>query len=477
MTAEQVRPIDFTEVSENYKQAVNKILRNVHMRRYSVLIGPRFCGKSNVLNVVAKKLQHESRIRLIINMRKFKSPSLSQFYRELAKDIKDGIDLEFGCLVPPIYGEENTGKAFGDFLLNVVQVTKQNVTLIFDQIESLPSEFCVPLLLTLRRVYNQQSTPEKILMILASSLSLASLTLGPNSPFNIAETIAIGELTEQDEFKIIDIIMKNADVQISGNARSKLRAATSGDPKLLYSISQICLDRLSEIGSSELTIIQVNNAIELFLEQDIDKYLPIEEALQAVEKDSELFDSLLLLLDRGEVSRQELFLTPSADLDKLYLTGLVLQTSEGKYRLKNEIYSQYLKFNYDPGKIGRLLSRLGEWDKAIDRLEMLVNSDKDYLEDLLDIVNRAMNASININQAVRYLHRGLSVGFGILDMELWILDTHKHGKRFADHLVKLPVSNELDLSQTTEMLPLDQDSIEMQTVNEKRIVRWEESEF
>jgi GAF domain-containing protein len=470
MCENTIQPIDFSKISETYRQAIDKVLHNIHMRRYSVLIGPHFSGKSSLLKTVFQKLQNEGRVCLIINMENFDYPTLAQFYCELAKYIKRTLNNDNDLSVD-FCKDIDSGQTFGDFLIELLEINRQSITLLFDQFESIPDDFHVPFLLTLRKVYNQQSHPERVLVAIASSLSLASLTLGPNSPFNIAETIALGNLAVADEYAIIDVIMDTAGVQISANARQTLQAETNGDTKLIYSICELCFDRVSNTNKPKINIRQVNNAVSLFMEDYVYEHSPLIEALRVVENDAELLDAMLLLLSKGEVSRQELFLTPSADLDKLYLTGLVLPTSQGKYRLRNKIYSKFLNQYYSPDKLSQLLSRLQEWDKAIDRLEQLVCKDRKLREHLLDVVIRAMNAATNVNQAAHYFQRGLSAGFEVSNINLWRVDPRKPTKRYPAQLIKVPTNHKINDLSTDTLLLLEKDCIETQAIKENRITR------
>jgi len=131
------------------------------------------------------------------------------------------------------------------------------------------------------------------------------------------------------------------------------------------------------------------------------------------------------------------------DLDKLYLSGLVSPTTNRKYRLRNDIYHKYLSKYFNPYKLSQLFSRFYEWNKAIDLLEPLVQEDNNLLDVLLEIVNRAMNASANIIQAADYFRRGLFIGFDITEINIWRYANPEPSTKNTGKLVKEAILSEL----------------------------------
>jgi GAF domain-containing protein len=132
---------------------------------------------------------------------------------------------------------------------------------------------------------------------------------------------------------------------------------------------------------------------------------------------------------------------------------MVSKVKGDSYQLRNEIYGQFLRQYFNPGRVGHLLTIAGRWESAIDHLETSVSAGNDqYRSDLLAATINSMYASEDLKHAAYYLTRGLSAAFGIREARIWHVSKEESILRLVGQLGSKtdgnpPISQEISIGE------------------------------
>jgi PAS domain S-box-containing protein len=401
----------------------DQILECIEDGTYCALLGPRFWGKSNLLQYVMQWMQEHSLPCVHINLFEIQAPTQADFFFGLAAVIAGKVSNISGRPIS-IPVEEFSSAVFRDFLSQCVDQLGTNLTVIFDHLEGLPADLNNALLTSLRALHMEQQDKDlRFIAVVSGALSLAARTVGETSPFHgIARRLIMGDLDLADSEVLVNAHTASENVHVSASAKSLLLEETRGIPNLIKLICRRSVQVAAENPSRQLTAQTVNRVVREFLRVDASSYGPLQEAVRLVEEDPDLLQCILKLLKSELVPRRELPLPIVPDLDPLYLTGLVERVEAG-YRIRNGIYRRYLAGYFDAARAGYLLTLSGRWDAAIGHLEESVLAGNEQSRtDLLAATVSAMYASETPGQAAYYILRGLSAGFGVSQISIWLLN-------------------------------------------------------
>lgn len=416
--------LDAPTTAGYHREAIEQITQCVEERVYCALLGPRLCGKTLLLRFVEQNLaQLLGWSCIYIDLHQIRATTQQVFFADLIRLTAEKASA-FGEYKPVTPDETQASSAgFRAFLSEVLGNLDNDLLLIFDPLEALPTDLVQALLTSLRAAYmDQQMETNQLTVVVSGALSLATMTVGESSPFRgIARRVFIGDLSESDSETLILDFLRQDGINATSPAIRKLVAATSGDVYLMRKISQHCSERVSSIRSNRLRSRDVDLVINRFLRDEVLQYAPLLEAIRLIEEDPDLLHGILQLLAEDSVPRSSLPLPLSPDLDPLYLTGVVEKIEFDRYRLQNHIYRQFLHEHFSPDRVGRVLAMAGRWESAIDYLETTIQQgSQGFHADLLPATINSMYASQDLPQAARFLRRGLSAAFGISDSQVWI---------------------------------------------------------
>lgn len=416
--------LDAPTTAGYHREAIEQITQCVEERVYCALLGPRLCGKTLLLRFVEQNLaQLLGWSCIYIDLHQIRATTQQVFFADLIRLTAEKASA-FGRYKPVLPDETQASSAgFRAFLSEVLGNLENDLLLIFDPLEALPTDLVQALLTSLRAAYmDQQMEANQLTVVVSGALSLATMTVGESSPFRgIARRVFIGDLSESDSETLILDFLRQDGINATSPAIRKLVAATSGDVYLMRKISQHCSERVSSNRSNRLRSRDVDLVINRFLRDEVLQYAPLLEAIRLIEEDPDLLHGILQLLAEDSVPRSSLPLPLSPDLDPLYLTGVVEKIEFDRYRLQNQIYRQFLHEHFSPDRVGRVLAMAGRWESAIDYLETTIQQgSQGFHADLLPATINSMYASQDLPQAARFLRRGLSAAFGISDSQVWI---------------------------------------------------------
>jgi GAF domain-containing protein len=406
-------------------EAARSVLMGLRAGEFCALLGPISSGKSDVLRYVHDQLEATRWLSLSVDLSELQALSEADFFGALVNAISGQLST-LELLPVPLDVHLSPGLGFGAFLTEQVSSLDCDLVLLIDHLEAIPNDLVRALLRSLRVVHQGQTIDGTRLMVaVAGAFSLGTLTLGPTSPFNIARPVFLGDLTWDQDVALIVQELAALGVQASELTRRYLRLATAGDPGLIRLICQRCSTALKPrpvkggVSVKTLAAPTVQRIVREFLAADAVDYKPLKDAIDLIEDDADLLQSILPLLQREQVPQRDLPLALTSDLDPLYLTGLVRIEGEN-YRFRNEIYRQHLLGHFTPGRVGHLLTMAGRWDEAISHLADSVQvGHEQYRADLLEAAINSMRAAPDGQAAAHFLARGLSDAFGLARICVW----------------------------------------------------------
>jgi type II secretory pathway predicted ATPase ExeA len=402
--------------------AVAEIVGCVREGSYCALLGPRLSGKTVLLRHVAEMLSGPlGQTCVYLDLYDVDVSTLQGFFADLIRLVADSVGAQAGWAVEMPDPAVASSAVFRGFLADLVLRLQRDLVLVLEHLEALPTDLVQALLTSLRAAYmDQQDLDYRAVVVVSGALSLATLTVGESSPFRgIARRVFVGDLTEAQSLALIGERLAGG-LPVSEKARQRLLRATCGDPFLIRRICHLCVEAATVADPPRLRGRTVKRVVRRFLEEEVYRYAPLQEAVRLLEEDPDLLRCILLLLAHGAVPRADLPLPLSPDVDPLYLTGVVEMVDGQTYRLQNLIYHRFLARHFHPGRVGHLMSMAGRWDSALDYLEAGIREGSEASRaDLLPATINSMYAAEDIGRAAHFLTRGLSAGFGVVEARVW----------------------------------------------------------
>ena len=164
---------------------IDEILQSVQDGVYCAVLGPRLCGKTELLRYVEQVLVEKLDWTCVtIDLAEMRSSSLQGFFDELMRLAAQGMGKLTGVLLDQPFANEASSAVFRAFLVESAQELNQDVVLIIEHLEALPTDLVQALLTSLRAAYmDQQTLDQRITVVVSGALSLATMTVGESSPF------------------------------------------------------------------------------------------------------------------------------------------------------------------------------------------------------------------------------------------------------------------------------------------------------
>jgi serine phosphatase RsbU (regulator of sigma subunit) len=410
-------------VSAGHRRAAQEVIACARRGQCCALLGPRLSGTTELLQCVQAELAEDPVCACVyIDLRDSEPSTRRAFFASLASMISHQITQRWGHHRAAPFLEVGSGVELREFLKECAEDLTRNLVIIVDNLHSIPNDLIQALLTSLRAAYmDQASSGSLVVPVVCGAFSLAALTVGQSSPFaNVAQPVFIGGLSDSESQALIQAYTASATISVSAGAHVSLLRATRGDPRLIERVCQACMRIAGGTESQRLTAGTVKRVVREFSRDQAAYYEPFVEAVSLIEDDPGLLRCISLLLEYDVVSRRDLPLPLSPDLDPLALTGMVREVEEDSYQVRNDVYRQFLVDHFRPGRIGYLMTLAGRWDSAIEYLEAsLRQGNADARTDLLAATVSAMYAAQDVKQAANHLTRGLSAAFDVEEARVW----------------------------------------------------------
>lgn len=308
---------------------IAKVISGIKKGDYWSVIGPSQIGKSTLL----KQLMHilSGYYYIYIDMEATPKDD-REFYKMLVKTVSRKIPCEpFKENIEHFASEAH----FYDFLKLFKPQEDKPVIFFFDEIEK---AYSVNSFLHIwRRVFHERDFEKNLknyTVIAAGKAELSSLTAGEDantSPFNIAQTLNLSELSREDAEQLIIAPCKSLGIDVELAAKEKILTETNGHPQLLQHLCYIALEGIQE-EKATITGTDVEKALErLYLENKNLKTMLKEIKTGRIPED--LIRRLLEGEKIGYLAYQDLSVTG---------TGPII--NEGRdCAIRNNIYAEFLK--------------------------------------------------------------------------------------------------------------------------------------
>lgn len=248
------------------KNELNKVITGIRNDDYWAILGPRQIGKTTFLRQLMQELAAYHCIYINLEI----SPQSHEgFYAWIIEQIQDKIPAqaqENQTINQNDYGPEVN---FYNFLKNFKPVENRKIILFLDEIEKAPlvSSF----LHAWRKVFherNDQPELNRYSVVIAGAADLIALTMGPTSPFNIAQKLYLQDFNPAQIHTLIEKPLAESGISISPEVVSAMQEETEGHPQLLQHACHIMLENIDE-NAKNLTIEDYQQAKnQFFVEND-----------------------------------------------------------------------------------------------------------------------------------------------------------------------------------------------------------------
>lgn len=432
---------------------IGQVMENLRNHDYTVILGPRFHEKTRLLHDVKAMADSEpGMVATYINLRQARTDTESSFYTSLAQLMGRQLpDLPLAALDEDIARTRD----FQNFLGACLNASRSHLVLLVDHLQILPQDLIHGLLKALRSLYMERNTADErqLGVVITGSVSLAELSQGPSSPFNIAKQVVLAPLTlEQSEIlarETIDAYGKS----ISENALAQILEWTAGDCYLLPYLCYMAQEIMVGYRRPRMTQTVVRQAIDQLWESE-DARWPMDEAIRIIEGDVDTLMDMLDILQTGTLvlnqARQEYARTGT---NRLELSGAVKMTPNG-YQFKNKIYHRAIQEKLTPAHVGRVLRMAGRWREAIEHLAPKLGQSPHVVEraDLLEAIVQSIYAAGSLEDAYAELVKGIHRGFDLRDVAVYRVDAAQSELRLVHSDQIVPETRErIDLSEERHM--------------------------
>lgn len=243
---------------------LKQVIEGIEGEMYSTILGPKQIGKTTFFHQIGKKIKDDYHC---INFDFQLHPASEIDLYQLLID-------QFHSDIPAVQKKSKTmqGKYPAGEFLNFLEEFKpkdnKKIILLFDEIDGLP--YLETFLHTWRKVFNERLKKEELkryTVIITGSADLIKLTIGPNSPFNIAQVLYIKDFSVDESEKIVDEPMEYLGIEIEPAAKEYLISQVSGHPQLLQHSCRILVEKAMASNKS-ISVNLVKDAINDILEND-----------------------------------------------------------------------------------------------------------------------------------------------------------------------------------------------------------------
>lgn len=240
---------------------VNRIIAGIEQDEYWAVLGPRQIGKTTLLRQIQEGFKEAYYMYLNLQV----SPGTAEnFYQSLIEEFIEEIPAED----LPVKDEKNKdpGLDFIHFLKKFKPKENKKIILLFDEIEGIPyfKDFLSLWMTVYHERYNVKEL-KKYSIVIAGSIDLLSLTLGPKSPFNIAQNLYMKDFSTEESGKLIDKPLAELGFNITPNAKEKLISDIAGHPQMLQQTCSILVDQALQQGKKTIEENTIADAVNILL--------------------------------------------------------------------------------------------------------------------------------------------------------------------------------------------------------------------
>ena len=240
--------------------ALDHVITGIRQGDYWTILGPRQIGKTTFL----RQLKHQlsSHICIYINL---EAPTNNDqaFYKMIMTSIIEQAAPDTPAEIMSRWKDFGPELNFYFFLKYFQPEKEVPVVLMFDEIEK--TSVVRSFLHIWRKIFNERYDHkefDKYSVVIAGTVDIISLTVGPTSPFNIAKKQIMSELSENECRKLISDTCNKLKIPVDKNVMERLYSETSGHPQLLQHLCYIMIENASADKKKSLGEKDMDSAIE-----------------------------------------------------------------------------------------------------------------------------------------------------------------------------------------------------------------------
>jgi len=242
-------------------EEIDRVIHGIISGDYWAVIGPIQSGKTTFLRLLKKKFTEAHYIYFDFEVAPSNEENLYQwmmdrFMAEVPSDQTESLDDS--------WKDESPAFKFFEFLKSYKpKDNTKKIIFLFDEIGSIPS--LKTFLQVWRKLFHESYNKielKRYTVIIAGSVDLIEQTIGDQSPFNIAETFYIEDLSEQDSAKLIEEPMNTLNIDVEVEAKDYLISQVRGHPQLLQHLCCILVEKADQQKKS-IAKNDVDDAIEI----------------------------------------------------------------------------------------------------------------------------------------------------------------------------------------------------------------------
>jgi signal transduction histidine kinase len=314
---------------------------------------------------------------------------------------------------------------FQNFLDTCIASGEGHLALLIDHLQILPQDLIHGMLKALRALYMERNPTHKrqLSVVIVGNLSLAELSQGPNSPFNIAKRLFLPPLSPEQSIALVQATMKENRQSLSSQAAVDIVKWAGGDCFLLPYLCHLAQETVAGYRRPLVTQTVVRQAVDRLWQLDEAQW-PILGAIRLIEGDVDSLLDVLDIMQHGKLAhnlvRQRFSRT---GINRLDLCG-ALALKEECYEFKNELYRQAFRERLTPSHVARVLRMAGRWREAIDHLSPVLGQVPSTQEraDLLEAIVQSIYAADSLEDAYAELMDGIRRGFDFSDIAIYRVD-------------------------------------------------------
>lgn len=281
-------PIKNKSVCVLRQTLVRKVVTGIGRGEFYTIMGPRQIGKTTLLKLIQKEIEEE-KVCHVVYLNFELSPEIGKYLYEMIKEELYKVGVNQPRDEDQSLGNSNIDKDWkvstpGVKFLNLLQqfqpVENKKVVFLFDEVDGI--KVLKDFLHLWRRVFHcaleGSAIFKKYVVITSGSADLIKMSLGPTSPFNIAEPVLLGNFSDEESRWLINQsgILKS---KLEDNAKNFLVSSISGHPQLLQHACHLLVDRAIELerqlGKDDVKMIVerllIENSAIILLKEDIKK--------------------------------------------------------------------------------------------------------------------------------------------------------------------------------------------------------------
>lgn len=342
--------------SEEIRDFINRIKEG----RYIVLFAPRQTGKTTFFRFATEELRHqdESYLPIQLNFEAYKNLNLVDFYAALFSDICKEIKkvyqrpndvipetllhfLENSAIVNNVSMKEFFENLAG-FLESQFRI-RQNVVIIIDEFDGIPTNVVSEFLHTLRHIYLSDE-PRAIHSVgIVGVKSITQLNYDRSiSPFNIQDEFNLPNFTLEQVEELLSQYTEEVGQSFDPEVIISLHKQTAGQPFLVNRAAQIMTE---ELDISKSDTIEMEHFAEAHIQLLEERNTNIDHLLTNIRRDRR-FEKLLMKIASYE--RGMPFNLDDDLINELSMYGVLKRSSDRMCQIVNPIYQHRILQAFKP---------------------------------------------------------------------------------------------------------------------------------